>query len=377
MTPYSRSNAGPFNTTIQLVDTTDVVIGGSSGTANVATKQLADDTAYLYKILGGFENVLQKSNAGPITSVTLGNTDVNRNMIEVTQAVNGYFEVILPSSVTVRAGNIAALRRVVVGHGKPVKISAFSGETIYGKYGSLGSNIYLHDGEVVYMYSLGGSNGWSIIRFEGNLYNVGDQAFGYVQKPGTLSRAGQIVNRDDYPRLWALVSAAGSPLLIPDGTWTSSSDFRGHFSDGNGTTTFRLPDDRGLFDRALDLGANVDADRVASGVGASPGSYEADVFKTHTHGINQTPHNHGITDPQHHHQTLNSLSDTSTSDSGPGDRVATGNDTVEPSGSLSSQTAPASTNITINNAVIGISNQNSGGSETRPVNVGKYPLLVY
>lgn len=54
---------------------------------------------------------------------------------------------------------------------------------------------------------------------------------------------GQLLNRADYPDLWAYVSTV-SP--IADATWLASSGARGNFSTGNGTTTFRMPDWNGV-----------------------------------------------------------------------------------------------------------------------------------
>lgn len=49
------------------------------------------------------------------------------------------------------------------------------------------------------------------------------------------------------------------------------------FGAGNGSTTFNVPDARGLFIRGFDAGASVDPSRVF-------GSYQADENKGHTHG---------------------------------------------------------------------------------------------
>lgn len=52
---------------------------------------------------------------------------------------------------------------------------------------------------------------------------------------------GQLLNRTDYPELWAFVSSGGYPL-IPEADWQSTPLSRGSFSSGNGSTTFRMPD---------------------------------------------------------------------------------------------------------------------------------------
>lgn len=65
------------------------------------------------------------------------------------------------------------------------------------------------------------------------------------------------------------------------------------FGQGNGTTTFHLPDLRGRFVRGLDGGAGVDPDaagRTAMNTGGATGnnigSVQADAFESHNHSIN-------------------------------------------------------------------------------------------
>ena len=54
---------------------------------------------------------------------------------------------------------------------------------------------------------------------------------------------GQLLNRADYPDLWAYAQLL-SP--IEDSLWLSSTAQRGKYSLGNGTTTFRVPDRNGV-----------------------------------------------------------------------------------------------------------------------------------
>lgn len=333
MTGYTGSAAGPFNSSIGLVDTTDIVQGGLGGVSNVATKALADNDAYLYKIMGGFESVVTLSNAGPITTINISAANLKRNLVLVYQVVDGYFECVLPACSTVRTGEVACIKRLPVGHFKPVKVSAFAGEIIYGKYGeSLVSKLYLHDGECVWVYNTGSE--WVLLNNESNYYRVGEQYLGYRQQQGTLIRNGAVVNRADYPRLWNMVNGIGSPLLVSEATWLSDASGYGlfenksRFSSGDGSTTFRLPDDRGMFDRAMTYAGGRDADRVTAGVGSNVGDVQGDEVRAHTHGINVP--------------------------------VFVGSAGVG-SGAHADAGATAS----------------YGGSETRPINVAKVPLLVY
>ena len=124
------------------------------------------------------------------------------------------------------------------------------------------------------------------------------------------------------------------------------------WGEGDGSTTFNLPDLRGEFVRGWADNGSVDS-------GRSFASSQSDQNKQHNHGVTDGGHNHSINDPGHIHQVQYSNSDS-------GDGV------IEESGTgLSGQepTLSATTGITINNATTGISINNDGGSEARPRNI--------
>lgn len=64
-----------------------------------------------------------------------------------------------------------------------------------------------------------------------------------VIPPGTLPQDGQLVNRADWPELWA---HAQQHTPITDAAWLADPTQRGKYSSGDGTTTFRLPDWNGV-----------------------------------------------------------------------------------------------------------------------------------
>lgn len=105
---------------------------------------------------------------------------------------------------------------------------------------------------------------------------VGMTAMHYasVAPAGWLELNGQLVNRADYPLLWAHVEA--QTAVVPDASWAAGN--WGRFSSGNGSTTFRLPDGRGEFLRAADRGRGVDPSR-------SLYSWQTDEFRSHTHSV--------------------------------------------------------------------------------------------
>lgn len=61
---------------------------------------------------------------------------------------------------------------------------------------------------------------------------------------GWLPRSGGLYNRADYPDLWVLIQS----LVVSDADWINTPANRGKYSNGNGTTTFRMPDDNGKYD---------------------------------------------------------------------------------------------------------------------------------
>ena len=60
----------------------------------------------------------------------------------------------------------------------------------------------------------------------------------------------------------------------------------GYYGVGNGSTTFNVPDFRGLFVRGKDNGRGLDPNRAL-------GSYQDSDNKSHSHGVNDPGHNHG------------------------------------------------------------------------------------
>lgn len=75
---------------------------------------------------------------------------------------------------------------------------------------------------------------------------------------GFLECNGQTVLRSTYAKLFAKIGTT--------------------YGAGDGTTTFHLPDARGMFLRGWDHGRGIDADRVL-------GSQQEDAFKSHTHFV--------------------------------------------------------------------------------------------
>ena len=77
-------------------------------------------------------------------------------------------------------------------------------------------------------------------------------------RAGYLKLNGALLNRADYPALWAYAQSVGA--IVSEAAWTSNN--WGCFSSGNGATTFRLPELRGEFIRCWDDARGADAGRA-------------------------------------------------------------------------------------------------------------------
>lgn len=100
--------------------------------------------------------------------------------------------------------------------------------------------------------------------YPSNLFSLQDYAF-----DGVLWLAGQEISRTTYDKLFAKVEPQ-----IGSSAW----------GEGDGSTTFTLPDLRAEFLRAWDGGRGIDANREF-------GSWQADEIKAHTHSLNDTGSN--------------------------------------------------------------------------------------
>lgn len=105
-----------------------------------------------------------------------------------------------------------------------------------------------------------------------------------VFEPRTAARAGYVkangapLNRADYPALWAYAQASGA--LVAEKDWANGN--WGCFSDGDGSTTFRIPELRGEFIRCWADGRDdIDAQRRI-------GSYQSGQNQSHAHGASAT-----------------------------------------------------------------------------------------
>lgn len=185
---------------------------------------------------------------------------------------------------------------------------------------------------------------------------------------------GAIMSRILYPRLWEFANTH-SGNIVNEADWDGR---KGAFSRGDGSTTFRIPDLRGMFPRFWDDGRGIDTGRVF-------GSEQLSQNLSHSHGASDNGHKHGLTDPGHNHAVTDPGHDHPLSFTIVPSIVGIGAAGVAPNNTPST-TGNRKTGITINNRVTGISMatgyasiaiSSHGGTEARPRNVAYLPLLRY
>jgi microcystin-dependent protein len=275
MTPYTPADT--FHSNISNFDISDLVLGGATGPDNIPVKELADNGLWLFNRLGRFDGV-HVLNAG--NQATLIDRSVRLKLIYVDGAGN----------LTFTMDTVANFQDGDVFHFK-VKNSANKSVTFLfsgGQSANDGTTAYTkiccHDGDEFKFIIYNGSFIFCPVR--GNWDVVGQDRLVRVVPKNAFIGQGQLVNRLDYARIWEFANVNG--LVISDATWNASVANMGHFSSGNGTTTFRVPDMRAMMHRALDLGRGV---RLGN-TGSDPGNFEPDKVGPHTHTTNIPQTNH-------------------------------------------------------------------------------------
>lgn len=265
---------------IYQLETTDVVLGGPDGISNKQAQQLANRTAYLHSLLG-----IVEPKTVAVTSLTvLGAADMHNTQVLLQPTANA--TVILDGASSLPDGAVVRITchpafnasdyvvTLVPATGMIFRERSHNDYWLYRQQA-----LSLYWGESVTLVKAGTE--LVLVSTDSNLYRVGEVIHSFTKPTGrAIIAGGGLLSRAEYPRLWQVVrdkviSETNTYLLNP-GYW------RGAYTDGNGSTTFRVPDLRGVFMRNSDHGAGLDIDRTP---GASDGSYLPDQIKSHDHGI--------------------------------------------------------------------------------------------
>lgn len=265
---------------IYQLETTDPVLGGNieeGGISNKQAKQLADRTLWLKSRIGVISNGLTE-------------IDVESNVTVPPEGILGKKVILAP----IQTGKTATFQIDALPNGAYIDITvrAFSGDL--GKFvkiewsGGFGLLDWNYSGQTLWLYA---GETVRIVKYPPRTYidshnsqlnTVSDIKYSYKKPSLSIEARGQILNRADYPRLFNRVGNAGAGgAIISDTQWLSSINYSGCFSYGNGSTTFRVPDLRGVLIRGLDNGRGIDLGRTYN----SSGGYEADDNKQHSHSV--------------------------------------------------------------------------------------------
>jgi hypothetical protein len=280
---------------------TDAVLGGSGNMMNRPTQQLLNRTEWLNNRLG-----INTRFGGVVTFSTNGDT-IDYNVIGkliIADAIAGNKTFYLDS-----LGNWAdntVLTICCISSSYSVSISANQSTSDRIWWGSQDRGVmYMHDGEYMTLVKVSGK--FIVVDCSASMSETGDSISGYQPRRGTIIKQGQTVLRADYPRLWEFVQNLGgysSFVAVTDAVWLGSVNItdasgatvtiypnKGFFSLGDGSTTFRLPDERGMFDRYADLSRGIDLNR--QGGNNRIGSYEHDWLQTHDVDVPQNKTSQG------------------------------------------------------------------------------------
>jgi len=131
--------------------------------------------------------------------------------------------------------------------------------------GSLAAaSILLNDGSALSHGNIR-KNGIYTLIYAGTYYilqnpseRTGDVRMAYNVPVGWLQRNGALISRTTYADLYSYAYA--NSLITTENAWLAGD--WGLFGTGDGSSTFRLPDARGMFERGLDSGRGIDLSRT-------------------------------------------------------------------------------------------------------------------
>jgi hypothetical protein len=178
-------------------------------------------------------------------------------------------------------------------------IATQGGQSIYINNASK-TSISMRCGEVLWLYR--GDDGYYIINDFARIYTeLCKPHAAYKVGMNEMLCDGTLLNRTDYPRLWEAVQAMGTSLVSEtlwqtaavykqSGVFTTSipssgefitipRPYRGCFSTGDGSTTFRIPDLMNVFLRGLKNLGGTDSERFFN----RSGGLQEDMVGPHYH----------------------------------------------------------------------------------------------
>lgn len=244
------SESSTWEVGIYQIETSDYVVGGSSGVSNTQAKQLANRTKFLkdqVDALGTSVTALQAfTGAGPQFSTR---TEVTSNDVDPTLTsshIGGLIRVVgTGNDITLMSASVLGDKRVVAIIFEAAGNLVCQGSDQINDLGTSAATQSYPAGTLV-MLTSNGSNRFFVISKHVMQNNVPAGLVAHfatsTAPAGWLKADGSVVSRATYPRLFAAIGTL--------------------YGAGDGSTTFKLPDLRGEFIRGFDDGRGVDTGRV-------------------------------------------------------------------------------------------------------------------
>jgi microcystin-dependent protein len=277
------SESAAFDAGIYRIETTDAVVGGETGIANKSAKGLANRTAYLKQHLDAAEATIltygtaltdHESRIGALEASrvhTLG-TNYSRGFVTINSGspfavgATDYGKLItIDPNINTLTVRMPTLTGILDGAIFDFVIAAssstyFNCKVLFTSFdGSIiGDTNDFTEGDMLRIVRKN-STQWQLIVFhKKNASAIGKVEYFATSTPpaGYIAADGAAISRTTYARLFSVIG-------VQNGV-------------GNGTTTFNVPDGRGVFIRGWDNGRGQDPSRVFA-------QYQADDFKSHTH----------------------------------------------------------------------------------------------
>ena len=257
---------------------------------------------------------------------TIGGADFRKLIL-----INGAKNITLPlcSAYPVNVGLFISTSE---GPQRQTTINRNGTDTIYSQAGTV-TKFYLSNREFAVLITDGTK--WYVQSCSDMVFKNPYPAYGWLPGLNQLMLDGSTYNRADLPKVFAFmedIAATNPSAVLNGGDWLAD---RTKWGLGDVSLTFTVPDTRGTLNRALNgsRSPSLDADRTSGGTASLQGSLQLDDFESHSHNFNP--------------EDVPGRSDN-----------ANDRDVMIP-GSRTEATSF------------------TGGSETRPINVGFFDLLNY
>lgn len=225
--------------------------------------------------------------SGKVVVTTNLTMTVSNHLRKLIQLRAGASKVVitLPSLLDIPVNTIINIEASVLNSWQN-RITTQGGQNIYMNNQSF-TSIYIAPGESLRLYR--DEDGFYMMSDFGQYYrSVGKIESTYKVHMNQVLADGSLLNRTDYPRLWEWVQGLGSSL-VSEATWNTASvvvagkevlrPFRGCYSTGDGSTTFRVPDLMNVALRGVKSVLGVDSQRHQN----KPGIFQRHEFPAHDH----------------------------------------------------------------------------------------------